>query len=82
MHGTLPAAAGWQRLVRKVSADIGLLSLSNCPFAFGQASRDLEMVVHGDDLLIAGSGDDFDGVISETGREARAGAESQIGSRV
>ena len=69
-------------MARKVSADIGFLSSSNCPFAFGQASRDLEMVVHGDDLMIAGSGDDFDGLIAETGREARVGAESQIGSRV
>ena len=60
MYGTLPAAGGWQHLVQKVNADIGLLSSSNCPCAFGHASRDLDMVVHGDDCIIAGSGDDLD----------------------
>ena len=51
------AAAGWQHLVRNVSADIGS---SNCPCAFAHASRDLDMVVHGDDFIIAGPADDFD----------------------
>ena len=60
MYGTLLAAAEWQHMVWKVSTDIGLLSSSNCPCAFGHAPRDLEMVVHGDDFVIAGSGDDLD----------------------
>ena len=50
-HGTLP---------EKVGADIGLLSSSYCPCAFGHASRDLDMVVHGDDIIIAGCGEDLD----------------------
>ena len=60
MYGTLPAAAGWQHLVRRVVTDICLLSSSNCPRAFGYSSGDLDMVVHGDDFIIAGDGDDFD----------------------
>ena len=60
MYGTLPAAAGWQHLVRRVGTDICLLSSSNCPCAFGHSSRDLDMVVHGEDFIIAGDGDDFD----------------------
>ena len=60
MYGTLLAATGWQYLVQRVSTDIGLLSSSSCPCAFGLASRDLEMVVHGDDFIIAGSGDSLD----------------------
>ena len=59
MYGTLPAAAGWQRLVQKVGADIGLLCSSNC-CAFGHSSRDLDMVVHGDDFIVARCGDDLD----------------------
>ena len=34
----------------------GLLS----PCAFGHATRDLDMFVHGDDFIVAGDGDDFD----------------------
>ena len=60
MYGTLPAIEGWQHLVQKVGADIGLLSASNCPCAFGHTSRDSDMVVHGDDFIVAGCGDDLD----------------------
>ena len=60
MYGTLPAAASWQDLVQKVGTDIGLLSSSNCPCALGHSSRDLDMVVHGDDFIVAGCGDDLD----------------------
>ena len=59
MYGTLPAAAGWQHLVQKDGTDIGLLSSNNCPCAFGQSTRDLDMVVHGDDFIVAGDGDDL-----------------------
>ena len=60
MHGTFPAAARWQHLVQKVGTDIGLLNSSNCPCAFGHSTRDLDMVVHGNDFIIAGDGDDLD----------------------
>ena len=60
MYGTLPEAAGWQLLVQKVGANIGLLSSSNCPCAFGHATRDLDMVAYGDDFIIAGCGEDLD----------------------
>ena len=79
MYGTLPAAAGWQHLVQKVGADIGLLSSSSCPCTFGHASRDLDIVVDGDDFIVAGCGDDLDW-LSQSEREARAGAESKIGT--
>ena len=60
MYGTLLAAEGWQHLVQTVGADIGLLCSSSCPCAFGHASRELDMVVHGDDFIVAGCGDDLD----------------------
>ena len=60
MYGTLLAAAGWQHLVQKVDTDIGLPSSCNCPCAFGHSSRDLDMVFHGDDFIVAGDGDDLD----------------------
>ena len=60
MYGTLLAAAGWQHLVQKVGTDMGPLSPSNCPCAFGHSTRDLDMVVHGDDFIVARDGDDFD----------------------
>ena len=59
MYGTLLAAAGRQHLVRIVRSDVGPLSSDNCPWAFRHASRDLDMVVQGDDFNTAGSGDDF-----------------------
>ena len=59
MYGTLLAAAGWQHLVQKVGADFGLLSSSNCPCAFGHSTQDLGMLVHGDDFIVAGDGDDL-----------------------
>ena len=60
MHGTFLAAARWQHLVQKVGTDIGLLSSSNCPCAFGHSARDLDMVVHGDDFIVVGDDDDLD----------------------
>ena len=54
LYGTLPAAAGWHHLVREVGADIDLLSSSNCTCASGQAFRDSDMVVRGDDFIVAG----------------------------
>ena len=60
MYGTLPAAAGWQHLVQKVVEDIGLLCSSNCPCGFGHSSRELDMVVHGDDFIVVGCGADLD----------------------
>ena len=44
------------RMATPCSEDIGLLSSSNCPCAFGHASRDLDMVVHGDGFVVAGCG--------------------------
>ena len=57
MYGTLTAAACWQHVLRKVGAGVGLLSSSNCPSAFGHATRDLDTVAHGDDFIVAGCGD-------------------------
>ena len=45
------------RMATPCSEDISLLSSSNCPRAFGHASRDLDMVVHGDGFVVAGCGD-------------------------
>ena len=56
MYVRRASAAGWQHLVLKVGADIGLLCSSNCPYA----SRDLDVVVHDDDFIVAGCGDDLD----------------------
>ena len=55
MYFTFLAATGWQPFVQKVGADIVLLSSSTCPFVFVYASRDLDMVVFGDDFIFAGS---------------------------
>ena len=60
MYGTFLAAAGWQHLVQKVGTDSGLLSSSICPCAFGHSTQDVGMVVHGDDFIVAGDGDDLD----------------------
>ena len=49
-----------EHLVPKVGADIGLPSSGGCPRAFGHTSRDLDVVVHGDDFIIAGCADDLD----------------------
>ena len=65
MSGTLPAPAGWQHLVQKVGTDIGLLSSSNCPRAFGHSTRDLDMVVHGDDFIVAGDGAESDWLLQK-----------------
>ena len=65
-YGTLLAAEGWQHLLgQKVGADIGLLCSSNCPCAFVHASRDLDVVVHGDDFTVVGCGDDLDWLSQE-----------------
>ena len=51
--GTLPAPAG-QHLVQRVGADNGQLSLSKRPCALGYETRDMDMVVHGDEFIVAG----------------------------
>ena len=45
---------------RKLVTDTGLVSSSNCPCDFGHSTRDLDTVVHGDDFIVAGDGDDLD----------------------
>ena len=45
---------------KEFSAEVGLLSSRNCPCAFGCLTRDLDMVVHGDDVIVAGRGGDVD----------------------
>ena len=60
MFGTILAAAEWQHLVQKVGTDIGLVSSSSCPCAFGHSTRDLHTVAHGDDFIVTGDGDDLD----------------------
>ena len=35
--------------------------------ALGHSTRDLDMVVHGDDFIVSGDGDDLDLVVAETG---------------
>ena len=57
MYGALPAAAGWQHLVPKVGADIGLLSSSNLSMCVRTLNTRFG---HGDDFIVAGDGDDFD----------------------
>ena len=69
MYGTLLAAAGWQRIVQKVGTDIGLLSSRICPGAFGHSTRDLDMVVHGDEFIIAEDGDDLDWLPQKLGEK-------------
>ena len=65
-------------MVQKVSRDIGLLSSSNCPCAFGHASRYLEMV-HGDDFIIAGSGDDLDWLSQKLNGKLKLAQKARLG---
>ena len=79
MYGTLPAAAGWQQLVQKVSADIGLLRSSSCPYAFGHSTRDLDMVVQGDDFIVAGDGDDLDWLLEKLNEKIELVQKARLG---
>ena len=79
MYGTLPAAAGWQHLVQKVGADIGLLSSNICPCAFGHSSRDLDMVVHGYDFIVAGDGDDLDWLLQKLNEKLELAQKARLG---
>ena len=79
MCGTLPAAAGWQHFVQKVGTDIGLLSSSCSPCAFGHSTRDLDMVVHGDDFLVVGDGDDFDWLFKKLNEKLELVQKARLG---
>ena len=79
MYGTLPAAAGWQHFVQKVGADIGLLSSSSFPCAFGHSTRDLGMVVHGDDFIVAGDGDDLDWLLQKLNESLELVQKARLG---
>ena len=50
-------------------ADIGLRSSSNCPSEFRHTSRDLDIVVHGDDFIVVGCGDDLDWLFQKLNEE-------------
>ena len=65
-------------MVQKVSRDIGLLSSSNCPCAFGHASRDLEMV-HGNEFIVAGSGDDLDWLSQKLNEKLKLAQKARLG---
>ena len=76
MYGTLPAPAGWQHLVQKVGADIGPLSSNIFPCA----SRDLDMVVHGDDFILAGCGEDLDWLSQKLNENLELKQRTRLGS--
>ena len=78
MYGTLPAAARWQHFVQKFGTDIGLLSSSNCPRAFGHSTRDL-VVVHCDDFIVAGDGDDLDWLIQKLNEKLELVQKARLG---
>ena len=79
MYGTLLAAAGRQHLVQKVGTDVGQLSSSNCPCSFGHSTRDLDMVVHGDDFIVAGHGDDLDCSLQELNEKLESAQKARLG---
>ena len=59
MYGTLPQQDGiilFRNLVLTLACPVQ--AVVHC--AFGHSSRDLDMVVHGDDFIVAGCGDDPD----------------------
>ena len=61
MYGTLPAAARWQHLVQKSRCRHWTCSAQAIVHVrFGHALRDWDMVVHGDDFIVAGCAGDLD----------------------
>ena len=46
-------------MCRTMLGDIGLGRPSSCPCAVGHETQDLGMVVHGDDFIVAGCGEDL-----------------------
>ena len=66
-------------LVQKVGTDIGMLSSSNCPCAFGHSTRDLDMVVHCDDFIVAGDGDDLDWLFQKLNEKLELVQKARLG---
>ena len=54
MHGTRAAAVSWERTYRQHLEEIGFRCGASSPCTFYNESRDLRLVVHGDDYTILG----------------------------
>ncbi len=60
LYGCRPAAQAWEEHHSAVLEAVGFKRLVSCSVAFCHQQRDLAGVVHGDDLVLAGLGEDLD----------------------
>ena len=54
MYGTRDAPAVWQKLVRKVTFELGFIALRTSACVYVHRSRGLRVVAHVDDFLVTG----------------------------
>ena len=59
MYGTRTAANNWQKFYTKVLLDNGFKRTRACTCTFRHTSRDIDLVVHGDDFISTGDGEDL-----------------------
>ena len=59
MYGTRTAANNWQKFYTKVLLDNGFKRTRACTCTFRHTSRDIDLVVHGDDFISTADGEDL-----------------------
>ncbi len=59
MHGTRDAPAEWQRVVKKTSVSLDFRPSQVVPCLYYKEARKLRVVVHVDDFMCTGSGEDL-----------------------
>ena len=68
LYGTRDAAKEWQKTLSRHLVSIGFVAGRGHPSIFAHPTRDIKMLVHGDDYFPSGAGKDLDWLESELGK--------------
>ena len=59
LYGTRDAASSWELEVRETLESFGMTAGSSCPCLYSDRSRDIALLVHGDDIIFCGAPEHF-----------------------
>ena len=68
LYGTRDASKEWQKTLTRHLVSLGLASGRGHPSVFAHHSRDIKMLVHGDDFFPSGNAADLDWIEGELGK--------------
>ena len=82
MHGTRRAATRWEETYTQALERLGFTQGRASPFNFSHTTRDLKLVVHGDDFTVWGFDSDLDFFQEKIQHEFEVNIRGRLGSGI